>query len=67
MVRQINQKADVIKDNMKDAWIKLEELELTYNSMMMKTHRLQSNRICLEVLSGGLEQEIGHPDRVSDI
>ena len=50
---------------MKDAWIKLEELEATYNGMMMKTHRLQSNRICLEVLSGGLEQELGHPDRVS--
>ena len=33
--------------------------------MMMKTHRLQSNRICLQVLSGGLEEEVGHPDRVS--
>ena len=28
LVRQINTKADVIKDNMKDAWIKLEELEV---------------------------------------
>ena len=40
-------------------------IKATYNGMMMKTHRLQSNRICLQVLSGGLEEEVGHPDRVS--
>ena len=63
LVRQINQKSEVIKQNMKEAWDKLEYLEQTYNGMLMKTHRLQSNRICLQVLSG--EAEDGHPDRVS--
>lgn len=62
-MRQINQKADVIKENMKDAWEKLEELEQTYAHMLTKTYRLQSNRICLEVLAG--EPEEGHPEMVS--
>ncbi len=62
-MRQINQKAETIKDTMQEAWAKLEELEQTYTGMLSKTYRLQSNRICLEVLSG--EPEEGHPDRVS--
>lgn len=65
LVRQINQKAEVIKQNMKDAWNKLDQLEQTYNGMLTKTYRLQSNRICLQVLAG--EPEDGHPDRVSDL
>jgi hypothetical protein len=65
VVRQIHQKADVIKQNMSDAWAKLDQLESTYNSMIMKTHRLQSNKICLELLSG--EKGDGHPDHVKII
>ena len=62
IVRQINQKAEVIKENMDEAWSKLHALEQTYNHMLMKTYRLQSNHICLQMLAG---QEDGHPDRVS--
>ena len=61
-MRQINQKAEVIKENMDEAWSKLHALEQTYNHMLMKTYRLQSNHICLQMLAG---QEDGHPDRVS--
>ena len=63
-MRQINQKADVIKQNMKEAWDKLDKLEATYSNMLQKTYRLQSNRVCIEVLSGELDD--GHPDRVND-
>ena len=61
-MRQINQKAEVIKENMDEAWSKLHALEQTYNHMLMKTYRLQSNHICLQMLAG---QEDGHPDKVS--
>ena len=47
---------------MNEAWSKLNELEQTYNSMITKTYRLQSNHICLQMLSG---EEDGHPDKVS--
>ena len=62
LVRQINQKTDMIKQYMSDAWSKLEQLEASYNGMLLKTHRLQSNRICLDVLSG--EPVDGHPHSV---
>ena len=61
IVRQINQKAEAIKENMEEAWSKLNALEQTYNQMLTKTYRLQSNHICLEMLAG---EEDGHPDRV---
>ena len=61
IVRQINQKAEVIKENMEEAWSKLNALEQTYNHMLTKTYRLQSNHICLEMLAG---EEDGHPDKV---
>ena len=64
LVRQINQKADTIKENMKEAWDKLNELEQTYSQMLTKTYRLQSGQICLQMLAG---EEDGHPDRVSSI
>ena len=51
LVRQINVKTDVIKQNMDDAWAKLAELEETFTGMLSKTYRLQSQRVCLEMLS----------------
>ena len=62
LVRQINVKTDVIKQNMDDAWAKLAELEETFTGMLSKTYRLQSQRVCLEMLSG--EPGDGHPDTV---
>ena len=64
IVRQINQKAETIKENMKEAWEKLNELEQTYSQMLTKTYRLQSGQICLHMLAG---EDDGHPDRVSTI
>ena len=36
MVRQINQKTDIIKQNMNDVWAKLAEMEATFTSMIGK-------------------------------
>ena len=47
---------------MDDAWAKLAELEETFTGMLSKTYRLQSQRVCLEMLSG--EPGDGHPDTV---
>ena len=41
MVRQIFQKAEVIKQNMTETWTKLEDLEGSYQQMMLRIHRLQ--------------------------
>ena len=52
MVRQIFQKADVIKQNMGEAWEKLDDLESSYQQMLLRIHRLQSNRVCIGLLTG---------------
>jgi hypothetical protein len=52
MVKQIYQKAEVIKDNMAEAWGKIDGLETAYHDMLMRVHRLQSNRVCLGLLTG---------------
>ena len=64
LVRQINVKTDAIKQNMDNCWAKLAEMEGIFSSMMTKTYRLQSQRICLEKLSG-IPGEDGHPDHVT--
>ena len=52
-----------MKQNLEDAWAKLEEMENIFQTMMVKTYRLQSQRVCLEMLSG--EPGDGHPHSVS--
>ncbi len=52
MVKQIYQKAEVIKENMGQVWDKIDNLENAYHDMLMKVHRLQSNRVCLGLLTG---------------
>ena len=37
---------------MNKAWDKLDNLEAAYDDMLMKVHRLQSNRVCLGKLTG---------------
>ena len=62
MVKQIYQKAEVIKDNMNEAWEKLDNLESAYHDMLMKVHRLQSNRVCLGLLTGEDYPGEEHPE-----
>ena len=51
-----------MKQNLEEAWAKLEEMENIFQTMMVKTVRLQSQRVCLEMLSG--EPGDGHPHSV---
>ena len=44
MVRQITQKTEVIKENMNEVWRKLDGIENAYHDMILRVHRLQSNR-----------------------
>ncbi|XP_040582249.1 uncharacterized protein [Lepeophtheirus salmonis] len=62
MVRQIYYKADSITNNMRSVWNKLEDLESTYQSMLLKVHRLQSNRVCLGSLTGLNYPGENHPN-----
>ncbi len=62
MVKQIYQKADVIKENMNEAWDKLENLENAYHDMLMRVHRLQSNKVCLGLLTGEDYPGEEHPE-----
>ena len=61
LVRQIFQKADVIKQHMGEAWEKLEDMESAYQHMLLKVARLQSNRVCLGSLTGQNYPGEDHP------
>ena len=61
LVRQIFQKADVIKQHMGEAWDKLEDMENAYQHMLLKVARLQSNRVCLGSLTGQNYHGEDHP------
>lgn len=39
MVKQIYQKTEMIKENMSEAWDKIEGLESAYHGMLSKVHR----------------------------
>ncbi|XP_023341552.1 uncharacterized protein LOC111711421 [Eurytemora carolleeae] len=52
MVQQILQNSQDIKANMSQVWKNLEYLESTYEQFFLKTHRIQSNRVCLGDLTG---------------
>ena len=62
LVRQIFQKADVIKQHMGEAWNKLEDMESAYQGMLMKVARLQSNRVSLGSLTGKNYPGEDHPN-----
>jgi hypothetical protein len=61
LVRQIFQKADVIKQHMGEAWDKLDDMESAYQHMLLKVARLQSNRVCLGSLTGKNYPGEDHP------
>ena len=44
--------SQVIAENLCDVKSKLEGLESAYHDMMMRVQRLQSNRVCLALLTG---------------
>lgn len=62
LVRQIFQKADVIKQHMGEAWDKLDDMESAYQGMLLKVARLQSNRVCLGSLTGKNYPGEDHPN-----
>ena len=62
LVRQIFQKADVIKQHMGEAWDKLDDMESAYQHMLLKVARLQSNRVCLGSLTGKNYPGEDHPN-----
>ena len=62
MVRQICQKSEVIAENLSDVKSKLDGLENAYHDMMMRVQRLQSNRVCLGLLTGCDYPGERHPD-----
>ena len=64
MVRQIFQKAEMIEQNMTETWSKLDDLESSYQQMILKIHRLQSNRVCLGLLTGKDYPGESHPTQV---
>ena len=61
MVKQIYQKAEVIKDNMGQVWNKIDNLESAYHDMLTRVHKLQSNRVCLGLLTGTDYPGESHP------
>ena len=52
----------VIAENLCDVKSKLDGLESAYHDMMMRVHRLQSNRVCLGLLTGCDYPGERHPD-----
>lgn len=61
MVKQIYQKTEIIKETMADAWEKIEALENAYEDMLNKALRIQSNRVCIENLTGEEYPGENHP------
>ncbi len=47
---------------MNEAWDKLDNLETAYHDMLMKVHRLQSNRVCIGLLTGEDYPGEEHPE-----
>jgi hypothetical protein len=61
LVKQIHQKTEVIRECMTEAWEKIDTLEDTFHDMLQKVHRLQSNRVCLGMLTGENYPGENHP------